>query len=213
MAKKKARAKKAKTKAKVKTKAKTRVKAKSVARKKSKAKSAKSKSSAKAKPKMSAVKQQPATASTLSTLPDLEVQTTNGGRLQLSSLRGKNVVIYFYPKDDTPGCTTEGCDLRDRHGEFQSRDTVIFGVSRDSLDSHERFKAKFGFPFELISDPEEKLCRAFDVIREKNNYGRTYMGIDRSTFIFDKEGKLRKEFRGVSATGHADQILDEVRKL
>lgn len=204
MAKKKARAKKAKSKAKVKA----RVKAKAAPRKKTKAKSVKAKTKPNAvKPKMQA------STKSISALPDLEVQTTSGSRLRLSSLRGKNVVLYFYPKDDTPGCTTEGCDLRDRHTEFQNLNTVILGVSRDNVDSHERFKAKYGFPFELVSDPDEKLCRALDVIREKTNYGRTYMGIDRSTFIFDKDGKLRKEFRGVSVTGHADQILDEVRKL
>jgi peroxiredoxin Q/BCP len=149
----------------------------------------------------------------LQQLPDLEVQTTNGGRMPLASLKGKNVVIYFYPKDDTPGCTTEGCDIRDHYSEFQQLDAVVLGVSRDDLNSHERFKAKFNFPFELVSDPDEKLCRTFGVMKEKSNYGRTYIGVDRSTFIFDKAGKLRKEFRGVSVPGHIDQILEEIRRL
>jgi thioredoxin-dependent peroxiredoxin len=122
-------------------------------------------------------------------------------------------VIYFYPKDDTPGCTTEGCDIRDHYGEFQQLNAVVLGVSRDDLDSHERFKTKFNFPFELVSDPDEKLCRAFGVMKEKSNYGRTYIGVDRSTFIFDKSGALRKEFRGVSVPGHIDQILEEIRRL
>lgn len=145
-------------------------------------------------------------------LPDMEVQTT-GGPLRLGSLRGKNVVVYFYPKDDTPGCTTEGCDIRDHYSEFQQLNTVTLGVSRDSLDSHAKFKAKFNFPFELVSDPDEKLCKAFGVIGMKQNYGQSYMGIIRSTFIYDKDGKLRKEWRSVSVPGHIDQILDEVKKL
>ena len=216
MAKKKVRAK-----AKAKTKAKTKAKPKAKVRTKTKPVRAKAKTKrpASAKPKVAksptVAKTETAAAPTptVSALPDLEVQTTGGGRLQLSSLKGKNVVLYFYPKDDTPGCTTEGCDLRDHHGEFQNLNTVILGVSRDSVESHERFKAKYNFPFELVSDPEEKLCRALGVIQQKSRYGQTYMGVDRSTFIFDKDGKLRKEFRGVSVPGHIDQILEEVRKL
>lgn len=206
MAKKKSR-KKAKT---TKTQPRTRTKAR--------ASSVKRKS---AKPK--AVKRKPARARAAKTaapppasvdrLPDLEVATTGGGRLRLSSLQGKNVVLYFYPKDDTPGCTTEGCDIRDHFGEFQRLDAVVLGVSRDDVDSHERFKSKFNFPFELVSDPDEQLCRAFGVMKEKSNYGRTYIGVDRSTFIFDRSGALRKEFRGVSVPGHVDQILEEIRKL
>jgi peroxiredoxin Q/BCP len=162
----------------------------------------------KAKPNVAA----PA-ARRLVALPSIEVETTSGGRLSLASLKGKNVVLYFYPKDDTPGCTTEGCDIRDHFAEFQKLNAVVYGVSRDGVDSHERFKAKFGFPFELIADPDEKLCRAFGVIRQKSLYGRTYMGVDRSTFIFDKTGALRQSFRGVKVPGHVDQLLDELRKL
>ncbi|HKQ30856.1 MAG TPA: peroxiredoxin [Burkholderiales bacterium] len=141
-------------------------------------------------------------------MPDIELQTTNGGRVRLSDLKGKNVILYFYPKDDTPGCTTEGCDIRDRYPRFQSSDAVVYGVSRDSIDSHERFKAKFGFPFELISDPDEKLCRTFGVIQKKSLYGKEYMGVDRSTFVYGKDGKLRKEFRSVKVDGHADELLN-----
>jgi len=151
--------------------------------------------------------------SRVTTLPNIEVQTTSGGRVLLSGLKGRNVVLYFYPKDDTPGCTTEGCDIRDRYAEFRKLDAVVYGISRDGVDSHERFKAKFGFPFELIADPDEKLCRAFGVIQQKSLYGRTYMGVDRSTFIFDKTGSLRKSFHSVKVLGHVDQVLDELRKL
>lgn len=146
-------------------------------------------------------------------LPPLYVQTTNGERLRLPDLKGKRVVLYFYPKDDTPGCTLEGCDIRDHHREFTRRNTVVLGVSRDSLAAHERFKSKYGFPFELVSDPDEKLCRRFDVIKEKSLYGRKYLGIERSTFVFDENGKLRQAFRGVKVPGHVQQILDELDKL
>ena len=155
----------------------------------------------------------PARSKSATQLPDLTLATTGGKTIRLSDLKGKNVVLYFYPKDDTPGCTTEGCDIRDHFTEFGQRNTVVLGVSRDSVASHENFKAKFNFPFDLVSDPEEKLCRAFDVIRQKSLYGRTYMGVDRSTFIFDTTGKLRKEFRGVKVPGHIDEILHELGKL
>ncbi len=146
-------------------------------------------------------------------VPDAELQTTGGKALRLHDLRGKNVVLYFYPKDDTPGCTLEGQDFRDRHAEFKKLKTVVYGVSRDSLASHEKFKAKFKFPFELISDPDEKLCQLFDVIREKSLYGKKYMGVDRSTFILDQDGVLRKEFRSVKVKGHVDEVLEEIRQL
>lgn len=200
--------KKSKTKAKAKSKkkaARTRVKRRPAKSKKTKRTATKAKT---AKPK-----KRVSTAPGAKTLPNIEVETTGGGRLRLSDLKGKNVVLYFYPKDDTPGCTTEGCDIRDRYADFRGLDAVVYGVSRDGVDSHERFKSKFGFPFELIADPDEELCRTFGVIRQKSLYGRTYMGVDRSTFIFDKTGALRKAFRGVKVTGHADEILEELRKL
>jgi len=203
-------AKKKKARAKAKTKPKTKAKAKT----KPKAKAAKSKAASKPKKKtVKASKAGAAALTRLTALPDMAVETTNGGRMKLSELKGKNVVLYFYPKDDTPGCTTEGCDIRDRYSEFQRTDTVVLGVSRDRLDSHEEFKAKFGFPFELVSDPEEKLCRAFDVMRKKSLYGKEYIGVDRSTFVFDKSGKLRKEFRGVQVAGHAEELLKELNNF
>jgi len=146
-------------------------------------------------------------------LPALEVQTTTGQPLKLSDLKGRRVVLYFYPKDDTPGCTLEGCDFRDRHAEFTRRNTVVLGVSRDSLVSHERFRAKFGFPFDLVADADEKLCRAFDVIRPKTLYGRKYLGVERSTFVFDETGRLRQAFRGVKVPGHVQQVLETLDSL
>jgi peroxiredoxin Q/BCP len=209
--------KKAKSKTKPKTKAKKKTKAKSVLKKtkkavRSKPSKPKKKPAVKAKAKAPAKAKAAAPVSAPQTLPDMTVQTTNGGQVRLADLKGKNVVLYFYPKDDTPGCTIEGCDIRDRYPQFQQSDTVVFGVSRDSVDSHEKFKAKFGFPFELISDPDEKLCRAFGVIQKKSLYGKEYMGIDRSTFVFGKDGKLRKEFRSVKVEGHANEILNALNQ-
>jgi len=131
----------------------------------------------------------------------------------LHDLKGKFAVLYFYPKDDTPGCTLEGQDFRDRVGEFKQLKTAVYGVSRDSLASHEKFKAKFKFPFELISDEDETLCNIFDVIREKSLYGKKYLGVDRSTFILDQDGVLRREFRGVKVKGHVDDVIEEIQKL
>lgn len=133
--------------------------------------------------------------------------------IELKSLRGKNVVIYFYPKDNTPGCTTEGQDFRDLHARFKRQKTIILGVSRDSLASHEKFRAKQNFPFDLISDPDEALCKHFDVIHEKTLYGRKFMGIERSTFLIDAAGKLRAEWRKVKVKGHAEAVLDAVKDL
>ncbi len=144
---------------------------------------------------------------------DFKADATSETTVQLKALRGKNVVLYFYPKDSTPGCTLEGQDFRDLHSQFKRQKTVIFGVSRDSLASHEKFKAKQSFPFELISDPDEKLCRKFDVIQEKTLYGRKFMGVERSTFLIDTEGKLRGEWRKVKVKGHAQAVLDAVKAL
>jgi peroxiredoxin Q/BCP len=146
-------------------------------------------------------------------LPAIEVATTGGQRVRLDTLKGKPVVIYFYPKDDTPGCTTEGCDIRDHWGAFRGLNVTVLGVSRDGLESHEKFKQKYRFPFELISDPDEKLCRLFGVIREKSLYGRKFLGVDRSTFVFDRAGALRREFRGVKVAGHVTEVLDTVKQL
>ena len=144
---------------------------------------------------------------------DFTADATSDTKVRLKDLRGKNVVLYFYPKDSTPGCTTEGRDFSALHGSFKRQNTVIFGVSRDSLASHEKFKEKQGFPFELISDPDETLCRKFDVIHEKTLYGRKFMGVVRSTFLIDAEGKLRREWRKVKVSGHADEVLEAVKSL
>jgi peroxiredoxin Q/BCP len=142
---------------------------------------------------------------------DFQIEATGGQTIRLKDLRGKKVVIYFYPKDNTPGCTTEGQDFRDLHAKFKRANTVILGVSRDSMASHEKFKAKFDFPFELLSDPDEKLCRQFDVIKEKNMYGRKVLGIERSSFLIDEDGKLRGEWRKVKVKGHAEEVLEAAK--
>jgi len=135
------------------------------------------------------------------------------GTFKLSAHKGHPVVIYFYPKDNTPGCTTEGADFRDLHRQFSKAGAAVVGVSRDSLKSHENFKAKMEFPFELISDADEKLCKQFGVIKMKNMYGRQVRGIERSTFVIDGAGKLVREWRGVKVPGHAQEVLDFVTTL
>jgi len=142
---------------------------------------------------------------------DFKCAATGGKTIQLKSLRGTKVVIYFYPKDATPGCTTEGQDFRDLHAKFKRQNTLILGVSRDSIASHEKFREKQKFPFDLLSDPNEKLCRQFDVIREKTLYGRKFMGIERSTFLIDENGKLRQEWRKVRVKGHAAEVLEAAK--
>ncbi|MGB5721443.1 MAG: peroxiredoxin [Woeseiaceae bacterium] len=144
---------------------------------------------------------------------DFTASATRDKDIRLKDLRGQNVVLYFYPKDSTPGCTTEGRDFASLHSKFRRQKTVILGVSRDSVASHEKFRAKQEFPFDLISDPDEKLCKAFDVIHEKSLYGRKFMGIVRSTFLIDKDGKLREEWRKVKVKGHAEAVLDAVKNL
>lgn len=144
---------------------------------------------------------------------DFTALATSDNEVSLSALKGSNIVIYFYPKDSTPGCTTEGQDFRNLHDEFKAQDTIIFGVSRDSIRSHENFKAKQEFPFELISDEAEALCQLFDVIKEKNMYGKKHIGIERSTFLIDKKGVLRKEWRKVKVKGHVEEVLDAVKEL
>lgn len=146
-------------------------------------------------------------------LPNLTIATTQNEKLKLSSLKGHKVVLYFYPKDNTPGCTTQGQDFRDAYKKFKKLNTEILGVSRESLRSHQNFINKHEFPFDLISDPEETLCNAFEVIKEKNMYGKKYMGIERSTFIFDAQGKLRHEMRKVKVKGHVDEVLSLVAEL
>ena len=146
-------------------------------------------------------------------VPDFSAQATGEQTVTPASLAGKNVVIYFYPKDNTPGCTTEGQDFRDAHAEFAAANTVIYGVSKDSLRTHANFKAKHEFPFELISDPDEALCRLFDVIKLKKLYGKEYEGLERSTFLIDAQGVLRQEWRKVKVPGHVAEVLAAVRTL
>ena len=144
---------------------------------------------------------------------DFQIPATGGKTVSLSELKGKHVVIYFYPKDSTPGCTTEGQGFRDHYAEFQAANTEVFGVSRDSLKSHENFKAKQAFPFELLSDKDEALCQLFDVIKLKKLYGKEYLGVDRSTFLIDKDGVLRHEWRGVKVPGHVEAVLEQAKAL
>lgn len=146
-------------------------------------------------------------------IPDFTRPATGEQKITLSALRGRHVILYFYPKDSTPGCTLEGQAFRDLHPEFTREHAVVFGVSRDSIKSHERFKDKQGFPFELLSDEDESLCTAFDVIKMKNMYGKQVRGIERSTFLIDKAGVLRREWRKVKVDGHAETVLDAVKEL
>ena len=143
---------------------------------------------------------------------DIKLASTGDQIIQLSDFRGKNIVLYFYPKDNTPGCTLEGQDFRDNKRKFSARNTVILGVSRDSVKSHENFKSKQSFSFDLLSDPDEKLCKQFDVIKEKNMYGKKVIGIERSTFLIDEKGVLVKEGRKVKVKGHVKEVLDELKR-
>lgn len=146
-------------------------------------------------------------------IENFTAQATSGKTVQLADLAGKNVVLYFYPKDNTPGCTTESQDFRDLHEQFSAANTLIFGVSRDTLRVHENFKAKHSFPFELISDGEEALCKQFDVIKLKKLYGKEHLGIERSTFLIDSSGVLRHEWRKVKVAGHAAEVLAAAQAL
>jgi thioredoxin-dependent peroxiredoxin len=145
--------------------------------------------------------------------PDFELPATGGKTFRLSEGRGKPLILYFYPKDNTPGCTTEGQQFRDLYPEFQKLGSVVYGISRDSLKSHENFKAKMRFPFELLSDVEEKASRLFDVIKMKNMYGKKVRGIERSTFAIDHQGVVRREWRGVKVPGHAQEVLEFVKTM
>ena len=145
--------------------------------------------------------------------PNFKAEVTSNLNLSNKDFIGKNLVIYFYPKDSTPGCTTEGQDFRDNFKVFKKLNTEILGVSRESIKSHENFKSKQSFPFELLSDPDEKVCKAFDVMKLKSMYGRQYIGIDRSTFLIDIKGKIIKEWRSVKVTGHVEEVLEAVKDL
>ena len=153
------------------------------------------------------------TITTGSPIPDFNLEATSGKTVSPKDFAGRKAVIYFYPKDSTPGCTLEGQDFRDLHEAFKAADTEIFGVSRDSLKSHENFKCKQSFPFELISDGDETLCRLFDVIKMKNMYGKQVQGIERSTFLIDREGKIAQEWRKVTVKGHALEVLQKAQAL
>ena len=145
--------------------------------------------------------------------PNFQGECTSGLTLSNKDFVGKNLVIYFYPKDSTPGCTTQGQDFRDNFKAFKKFNTEILGVSRDSIKSHENFKLKQSFPFELLSDPDEKMCKAFDVMKMKSMYGRKYMGVDRSTFLIDEKGKIVKEWRSVKVKNHVEEVLSLVKKI
>jgi thioredoxin-dependent peroxiredoxin len=140
-------------------------------------------------------------------IPDFELPATGNQRFQLSAFQGHPLILYFYPKDDTPGCTDESLQFRELHGEFARAGWAVFGVSRDSVASHEKFRRKFSFPFELLSDAEEKACAIFGVIKMKNMYGKQVRGIERSTFAIDREGRIAREWRGVKVAGHAAEVL------
>ena len=146
-------------------------------------------------------------------IPDFELPATGEKSIKLSDFRGSNIVIYFYPKDSTPGCTKEGQGFRDNHLKFRRANTYILGVSRDSIKSHENFKAKQKFPFDLLSDKEETLCNLFDVIKLKNMYGKQVRGIERSTFLIDADGVLRQEWRKIKVDGHVEEVLLAAKAL
>lgn len=146
-------------------------------------------------------------------VPAFSLPATGDQQISLSDLKGKNIVIYFYPKDSTPGCTREGQDFRDNIAKFRRNKTVVLGVSRDSIKSHENFKSKQDFPFELLSDKDEELCNIFDVIKMKNMYGKQVRGIERSTFLLNDKGVLKQEWRKVKVDGHVDEVLEAVRAL
>lgn len=146
-------------------------------------------------------------------IPDFAFNATNNLQAHLDDYKGHIVVLYFYPKDATPGCTTEGQDFRDTYPQFKDLNAIIFGISRDSLKSHEQFKAKQNFPFELISDSDEKLCQMFDVIKMKSMYGKQVRGIERSTFLINEKGVLTHEWRKVTVNGHVEEVLNTIKSL
>ncbi|HJV51676.1 MAG TPA: peroxiredoxin [Noviherbaspirillum sp.] len=146
-------------------------------------------------------------------VPEFSAAMTDDKTFKLSDFKGKTLVLYFYPKDNTPGCTTEGMQFRDLHPEYQRANAEIFGISRDSIRSHEGFKAKLALPFELISDPDETVCNLFNVMKMKSMYGKKVRGVERSTFVIDGSGKLVKEWRGVKVPGHVDEVLEFVKTL
>ena len=146
-------------------------------------------------------------------VPDFECAATDDGRFRLSDYRGRQVLLFFYPKANTPGCTQEGKDFRDLHAEFDAANTAVFGISRDGARAQQNFKDKYGFPFPLLADKDEAVCNRFGVLKEKTMYGRKVVGVERSTFLIDAEGVLRHEWRGVKVKGHAEQAMETARRL
>jgi len=146
-------------------------------------------------------------------VPDFEIASTGNRMFKLSAARGSALVLYFYPRDNTPGCTTEGQEFRDLYGDFVRRGCAVYGVSRDSIKSHEGFKSRMNFPFELLSDSDEKVCNLFGVMKMKNMYGKKVRGVERSTFVIDPEGVVRREWRGLKVPGHAREVLEFVKSL
>lgn len=144
--------------------------------------------------------------------PDFTLEAQNGEKITLSALKGKNVVVYFYPKDMTPGCTTEACDFRDQYKHFDKLNTVILGISPDPVDRHQKFVDKYGLPFLLLADTDHQVAEAYGVWKLKKNFGKEYMGVERSTFIIDKEGKIAKEWRKVQVKGHVDEALTYIQE-
>jgi len=145
--------------------------------------------------------------------PEFSLQDDNGNTVTLSGLKGRRIILYFYPKDDTPGCTKEACDLKDRSKEVKKLNAVVLGVSPDSVESHQKFKTKFGLPFQLLADPGSKVCQLYGVWKEKSMYGRTYMGVERTTFLIDEKGKIARIFPKVKVEGHADELLAQLSSI
>ncbi len=146
-------------------------------------------------------------------MQDFSLPSTGGTTFRFSDARGQKLIVYFYPKDDTPGCTVEGSDFRDKYAEFGGLGARVVGISRDSLASHEKFKAKLALPFDLLSDPDETVCNLFDVLKPKKMYGKDVVGVQRSTFLFDEAGHLIHEWRGISSAGHVDDVLETLKSL
>jgi peroxiredoxin Q/BCP len=145
--------------------------------------------------------------------PEFSLPTDGGGTASMKALKGRKAILYFYPKDDTPGCTTEACGFRDAVGDFSKADAEIIGVSKDSVVRHDKFKAKYELPFSLVADEDGALCEAYGVWQEKKNYGKTYMGIVRSTFLIDEKGRIAAAWRNLRVKGHVEKVLEEARKL
>jgi thioredoxin-dependent peroxiredoxin len=150
---------------------------------------------------------------TQQTMPHFEIEATGPQRFSTAAFKGQKYILYFYPRDDTPGCTVEGTDFRDKHQQFLDAGFMVFGISRDTVKSHEKFKTKMGFTFDLLADPDETVCTIFGVMKNKNMYGKQVRGIERSTFIMGGNNEVLKEWRGVKVPGHVDEVLAAVQKL